>query len=83
MSDTIPRRQAAFREDFRQRIARLYNGPMHVFMIFAIGIATAMTWNFFWNRRVTFADAAPSPIWRQYLGFCASCSLGALISWNP
>ena len=51
-------------------------------LAFAIGIATAMTWNFFWNRRVTFADAVPSPFWRQYLGFCASCSLGALISWG-
>jgi len=55
---------------------------IHPDLAFAIGIATAMTWNFFWNRRVTFADAAPSPIWRQYLGFCASCSLGALISWG-
>ena len=55
---------------------------MHSNPAFAIGIATAMTWNFFWNRRVTFADAAPSPLWRQYLGFCASCSLGALISWG-
>ena len=55
---------------------------MHANPAFAIGIGTAMTWNFFWNRRVTFADAAPSPLWRQYLGFCASCSLGALISWG-
>ena len=55
---------------------------MYTLLAFAIGIATAMTWNFFWNRRVTFADAVPSPFWRQYLGFCASCSLGALISWG-
>ena len=40
MSGTMQHRQAAFRDDFRQRIARLYNGPMHVFMIFAIGIGT-------------------------------------------
>ena len=49
---------------------------------YLVGIAVAMTWNFFWNRRVTFADAVPSPIWRQYLGFCASCSLGGVISFT-
>ena len=54
----------------------------HPDVAFVIGIVTAMTWNFFWNRRVTFADAAPSPIWRQYLGFCASCSLGGVISFT-
>ena len=39
MGDSMPKRQAAFREDYRRRIARLYNGPLHVLMIFAIGIA--------------------------------------------
>ena len=36
---TMPKRQAAFREDFRGRIARFYSGPLHVLMIFGIGIA--------------------------------------------
>ena len=54
----------------------------HPDVAFVIGIVTAMTWNFFWNRRITFADAVPSPIWRQYLGFCASCSLGGVISFT-
>lgn len=39
MNQTMPRRQAAFRDDFRQRIAKLYNGPLHALMIFVIGIA--------------------------------------------
>lgn len=39
MQESMPRRQAAFREDFRQRIARYYVGPLHVAMIYAIGIA--------------------------------------------
>ena len=55
---------------------------LHHDVAFLIGIATAMTWNFFWNRRITFADAAPSHLWRQYLGFCASCSLGAVVSFG-
>ena len=33
----MPKRQAAFREDFRSRITRFYVGPIHVLMIFAIG----------------------------------------------
>ena len=55
MSDTIPRRQAAFREDFRQRIARLYNGPMHVFMIFAIGIFL-LIWSLWYELRQDLWD---------------------------
>ena len=38
-NEGMPKRQAAFREDFRQRIASFYNGPLHVLMIFGIGIA--------------------------------------------
>jgi len=35
----MPLRQAAFRADFRLRVARLYSGPLHVVMIFTIGAA--------------------------------------------
>jgi len=49
---------------------------------YLVGIAIAMTWNFFWNRRITFADVGSSPLWRQYIGFCGSCSLGAVVSWT-
>ena len=45
----------------------------------AIGIA--MTWNFLWNRQVTFADARRHHWLRQYVGYCASCLLGAMVNW--
>jgi len=54
MNETMPKRQAAFRDDFRQRIATLYNGPLHVLMIFAIGIATI------WYSVQQIYDPAPT-----------------------
>jgi len=54
---------------------------VHPDLALAIGIVVAMTWNFAWNRVFTFADADPQVVWRQYLGFCASCSVGALVSY--
>ena len=51
-------------------------------VVTAVGIAVAMTWNFFWNRWITFPDADASPLWRQYISFCGSCSLGAVVSWT-
>lgn len=48
----------------------------------AIAIATAMTWNFWINRRLTFSYSRNfSPI-RQYLRFTATCSVGAVINWS-
>jgi hypothetical protein len=35
----MPQRQAAFRADYRPRISPWYSGPMHVFVIYAIGAA--------------------------------------------
>src|SRR5258708_5097171 len=35
----MSKRQAAFRADYRERIAPLYNGPLHVVLIYAIGLA--------------------------------------------
>ncbi len=35
----MSKRQAAFRADYRQRIAPLYSGPLHVFLIYAIGLS--------------------------------------------
>jgi len=46
-----------------------------------LGIYIAMTWNFFLNRRVTFPDARQASLVAQYTGFCASCSVGAVISY--
>lgn len=42
VANAMPKRQAAFRDDFRSRITRFYIGPIHVLMIFAIG--TAVIW---------------------------------------
>lgn len=44
------------------------------------GIALAMTWNFFLNRRLTFPEADRRFPWRQYVAFCSSCTFGALVS---
>lgn len=71
MSDTIPRRQAAFREDFRQRIATLYNGPMHVFMIFAIGIGAIWC----------CVRQIQSPAWYEWLIIPVVLVLANLFEW--
>lgn len=47
----------------------------------ALAIWVAMTWNFFWNRRWTFADARPRPALAAYALFSASCLLGAAINY--
>ena len=36
---TMPKRQEAFRSDYREKISRWYSGPGHVFMIYAIGLS--------------------------------------------
>lgn len=46
----------------------------------ALAIWTAMTWNFFWNRYVTFSRAESRAIVRQYLSFCTSCLAGATLN---
>ena len=48
----------------------------------ALAIWVAMTWNFWLNRRVTFAHAQDRPILRQYALFCLSCLVGALVNWS-
>src|SRR5690349_6381206 len=35
----MSKRQAAFRADYRTKIGKLYSGPLHVFVIYAIGFA--------------------------------------------
>jgi hypothetical protein len=34
----MPVRQAAFRQEYRAQVSRFYNGPAHVFLIYAIGL---------------------------------------------
>ena len=48
----------------------------------ALAIAIAVTWNFLLNRHVTFAHARREPFWKQYLLFCGSCLVGALVNWG-
>lgn len=54
--------------------------PLAMARGFAIWIA--MTWNFWLNRLITFSFARTESWWRQYMSFCAGCSLGALINWS-
>ena len=49
----------------------------------ALAIFVAMSWNFAFNRRVSFSDSRYSrPILKQYFRWLASCGLGALASWS-
>jgi dolichol-phosphate mannosyltransferase len=47
-----------------------------------LAIWLAMSWNFLLNRRLTFPDADQKPVWGQYVLFCLSCSLGAIVNWG-
>jgi dolichol-phosphate mannosyltransferase len=47
-----------------------------------LAIWLAMSWNFLLNRRLTYSDADRKPIWGQYVLFCLSCSLGAIVNWG-
>jgi dolichol-phosphate mannosyltransferase len=48
----------------------------------ALSIWTAMTWNFWLNRRLTFSYARTRPIAKQYVLFSFSCLLGAVVNWS-
>lgn len=71
MGATMSRRQAAFREDFRMRIAKLYNGPLHVFMIYAIGIATI----WYCARQIQ------NPAWYEWLVVLVAFVVGNIFEW--
>lgn len=47
-----------------------------------LAIWMAMTWNFWLNRTVTFSFSKNEPWWRQYLAFCSSCLVGAIVNWG-
>lgn len=58
---------------------------LHVFrLVIAAGLAIwiAMTWNFWLNRLITFSFARDTAWWKQYLSFCAGCSVGAVVNWT-
>lgn len=48
----------------------------------ALSIWLAMTWNFWWNRRLTFSYARGGSVVRQYVLYCGSCLAGAVVSWS-
>jgi dolichol-phosphate mannosyltransferase len=48
----------------------------------ALAIWLAMTWNFWLNRRLTFAYALDRHPFPQYVLFCLSCLLGATVNWG-
>ena len=47
----------------------------------ALGIFIAMVFNFALNRRFTFSYARSGSVTKQFFGFVAACSLGALVNY--
>ena len=47
-----------------------------------LAIWAAMTWNYWLNRRITFSFARGRAVLPQYLMFCLSCGLGAVVNWT-
>jgi dolichol-phosphate mannosyltransferase len=47
----------------------------------AVAIAISMVFNFFLNRRFTFAYARNDSIIKQFVGFVAACSAGAVLNY--
>jgi dolichol-phosphate mannosyltransferase len=61
------------------RLLQGSNIPLDVARALAIGMA--MTWNFFFNRQLTFSHARDGNIATQYIRYIISCSIGAMVSW--
>ena len=47
----------------------------------ALAIAISMVWNFVLNRRFSFSYAREQSIIKQFLGFIAACSVGAVVNY--
>jgi len=47
----------------------------------ALAIVISMLWNFVLNRRFSFSYARGQSIVRQFLGFVAACSVGAIVNY--
>jgi dolichol-phosphate mannosyltransferase len=47
----------------------------------AFAIVVSMCWNFAFNRRFTFSYARNESIVRQFIGFVAACSVGAIVNY--
>ena len=48
----------------------------------ALAIWGAMTWNWWLNRRLTFSYSRQNSALPQYLGFCLSCLVGAVVNFG-
>ncbi len=46
-----------------------------------MAILTSMVWNFLLNRRFSFSYARDRPVIRQFGGFVAACSIGAVVNY--
>lgn len=62
--------------------ALLLRGGIPLELAGAAAIWIAMSWNFLLNRYLTFSYSRNDEILSQYLRFCATCSLGGVISWS-
>ena len=47
----------------------------------ALAIVVSMVWNFGLNRRFSFSYARDQSIVRQFFGFVAACSFGAVVNY--
>ena len=47
----------------------------------ALAIALSMVWNFVLNRRFSFSYARGQAVVRQFIGFVAACSVGAVVNY--
>lgn len=47
----------------------------------ALAILTAMVFNYFLNRWITFTEGPKGPIFRQLTAFIAACSVGAVVNY--
>jgi hypothetical protein len=67
----LSRRQQAFRADFRSKIGRLYSGPAHVALIYALG-ATAIWY---------FARQVSQPAWYEWLVIPVAFTASNVFEW--
>jgi dolichol-phosphate mannosyltransferase len=73
--------QAIFSQtSLASREAPLLGGSLALAVAAVLAIATALTWNFSINRRLTFNDARRGSIGRQYLRYVLSNLLGIAVS---
>jgi dolichol-phosphate mannosyltransferase len=59
----------------------LLRGGMGEKLAVALAIVISMVWNFVLNRRFSFSYARDQSIWRQFFGFVAACSFGAVVNY--